>query len=93
MSLSASANEFNEENVPEHCPGSRSESAGKETPCQGCPNKQVCSSGTLREPDPAIENISARMSTVKHTILVLSGKGSNLFDKELQFISFPPHSC
>ncbi|XP_070579642.1 cytosolic Fe-S cluster assembly factor nubp1-A-like [Ptychodera flava] len=63
------------ENAPEHCPGTQSETAGKESACQGCPNQSICASGAPRAPDPAVEEIKQRMSTVKHKILVLSGKG------------------
>ncbi|XP_785786.3 cytosolic Fe-S cluster assembly factor nubp1-B [Strongylocentrotus purpuratus] len=62
------------ENAPEHCPGTGSEDAGKASACQGCPNQDVCSSAkpTL---DPAVAEIKERMSSVKHKLLVLSGKG------------------
>jgi Mrp family chromosome partitioning ATPase len=60
--------------IPHNCPGTNSESAGKETACQGCPNQNVCSS-TPKGPDPDIGSIMERMSSVKHKILVLSGKG------------------
>ncbi len=65
------------EAAPEHCPGTQSEEAGKAGACEGCPNQDVCSSGELRNapPDPALGEIADRMSTVKHKILVLSGKG------------------
>lgn len=62
------------ENAPEHCPGTGSEDAGKASACQGCPNQDVCSSA---KPilDPAVAEIKERMSSVKHKLLVLSGKG------------------
>ncbi|XP_065221224.1 cytosolic Fe-S cluster assembly factor Nubp1 homolog [Planococcus citri] len=60
--------------VPEHCPGTQSESAGKVSACEGCPNQVICSSGASKV-DPGIELVKARLSTVKHKILVLSGKG------------------
>ncbi len=62
-------------NAPEHCPGTESESAGKADACQGCPNQQICADAQPKGPDPAIEEIKVRLSTVKHKILVLSGKG------------------
>lgn len=34
------------------CPGTQSESAGKVSACQGCPNQLICSSGAARGPDP-----------------------------------------
>jgi len=61
--------------IPEHCPGTESESAGKESACQGCPNQNVCASGQTKLPDPAIDVIAARLSTVRKKLLVLSGKG------------------
>ncbi|XP_027045869.1 cytosolic Fe-S cluster assembly factor NUBP1 homolog isoform X2 [Pocillopora damicornis] len=63
------------ENAPEHCPGTGSEQAGKGTACQGCPNQNICSSSKPLGPDPAVEEVKERMTTVKHKILVLSGKG------------------
>ncbi len=72
------------------CPGTDSEDRGKGTACQGCPNQTVCAS-TPKGPDPGIINsffgnydsncfidigeIVERMSTVKHKLLILSGKG------------------
>lgn len=63
------------ENAPEHCPGPGSDEAGKNSACQGCPNQSICASGAGAGPDPAIDEIKEKMSTVKHKILVLSGKG------------------
>ena len=63
------------EDAPEGCPGTTSEMAGKSSTCVGCPNQAACASGQSSAPDPAIEEIKARMSLVKHKILVLSGKG------------------
>ncbi|KAG7279465.1 hypothetical protein CRUP_038238 [Coryphaenoides rupestris] len=57
------------------CPGTTSEQAGKASPCQGCPNQKICASGATKIPDPAIAEIAEKMLTVKHKILVLSGKG------------------
>uniref|UniRef100_A0A672RZT9 NUBP iron-sulfur cluster assembly factor 1, cytosolic n=1 Tax=Sinocyclocheilus grahami TaxID=75366 RepID=A0A672RZT9_SINGR len=48
--------------APEHCPGTSSDQAGKSSACQG-------------SPDPAIEEIRQKLTSVKHKILVLSGKG------------------
>jgi len=62
-------------NIPQHCPGTQSEDAGKAEACAGCPNQNICSSGKNKEPDPDIELIKEKLSTVKHIILVLSGKG------------------
>ncbi|XP_027141471.1 cytosolic Fe-S cluster assembly factor nubp1 [Larimichthys crocea] len=63
------------DNANEHCPGTQSEQAGKTSSCQGCPNQKLCASGATKAPDPAIAEIGAKLSTVKHKILVLSGKG------------------
>ena len=67
--------EIDKEKIPENCPGTDSENAGKASTCQGCPNQQVCASGQARGPDPDIELVQQRMKDVKHKILVLSGKG------------------
>uniref|UniRef100_A0A8C4LXC0 Cytosolic Fe-S cluster assembly factor NUBP1 n=1 Tax=Equus asinus TaxID=9793 RepID=A0A8C4LXC0_EQUAS len=63
------------EEVPHDCPGAGSAQAGRGTSCQGCPNQRLCASGAGAAPDPAIEEIKEKMKTVKHKILVLSGKG------------------
>ncbi|KAG7147118.1 Cytosolic Fe-S cluster assembly factor NBP35 like protein [Verticillium longisporum] len=59
---------------PEHCPGPESEQAGTADSCAGCPNQAICASAP-KGPDPDIPIISARLSGIKHKILVLSGKG------------------
>ena len=41
-------------NAPEECPGTSSESAGKSSACDGCPNQSACATGTVVK-DPAIE--------------------------------------
>ncbi|XP_016344019.1 cytosolic Fe-S cluster assembly factor nubp1 isoform X3 [Sinocyclocheilus anshuiensis] len=61
--------------APEHCPGTSSDQAGKSSACQGCPNQNICASGAAKAPDPAIEEIRQKLTSVKHKILVLSGKG------------------
>uniref|UniRef100_A0A3P8WPI2 NUBP iron-sulfur cluster assembly factor 1, cytosolic n=1 Tax=Cynoglossus semilaevis TaxID=244447 RepID=A0A3P8WPI2_CYNSE len=63
------------DNAPEHCPGTTSEKAGTSASCQGCPNQSLCASGATKTPDPAIAEIGEKLSSVKHKILVLSGKG------------------
>uniref|UniRef100_A0A8C8VDZ2 NUBP iron-sulfur cluster assembly factor 1, cytosolic n=1 Tax=Pelusios castaneus TaxID=367368 RepID=A0A8C8VDZ2_9SAUR len=60
---------------PHDCPGTSSAQAGRAAACQGCPNQGLCASGGVAAPDPAIEEIKEKMKTVKHKILVLSGKG------------------
>ncbi|KAF5099291.1 hypothetical protein D0Z00_001695 [Geotrichum galactomycetum] len=62
------------ETLPEHCPGTESELAGKADACAGCPNQEICASAP-KGPDPDIPLITARMASVQHKILVLSGKG------------------
>ncbi|KAI0132862.1 nucleotide-binding protein [Xylariales sp. AK1849] len=59
---------------PEHCPGPESQAAGKADSCAGCPNQAICASAP-KGPDPDIPLISARLSGIKHKILILSGKG------------------
>lgn len=61
-------------NAPTHCPGTQSEAAGKASACQGCPNQNICSTQP-KGPDPAIEEIRERLLSVRHKIVVLSGKG------------------
>uniref|UniRef100_A0A673V7T8 Cytosolic Fe-S cluster assembly factor NUBP1 n=1 Tax=Suricata suricatta TaxID=37032 RepID=A0A673V7T8_SURSU len=63
------------EEVPQGCPGTGSAQAGQGASCQGCPNQRLCASGAGAAPDPAIEEIKEKLKTVKHKILVLSGKG------------------
>jgi len=60
---------------PEHCPGTQSQDAGKASACDGCPNQQICASGTPQAPDPDIDLIADKLKNVKHKILILSGKG------------------
>lgn len=65
---------------PKHCPGVGSDDAGKASPCAGCPNQKVCSSGEAKqaaqaELDEVIPLIVDRLNKVKHIILVISGKG------------------
>ncbi|KAI5658951.1 hypothetical protein M9H77_27744 [Catharanthus roseus] len=62
------------ENANEHCPGTESEEAGKSGACKGCPNQEACATAP-KGPDPDLVSIVERMATVKHKILVLSGKG------------------
>ena len=58
----------------EHCPGPESNLAGKGDACAGCPNQSICASAP-KGPDPDIPLITARLSGIKHKILILSGKG------------------
>ncbi|KAI8942601.1 cytosolic Fe-S cluster assembly factor nbp35 [Plenodomus lindquistii] len=59
---------------PEHCPGPESQQAGKADSCAGCPNQAICASAP-KGPDPDIPLITARLSSITHKLLVLSGKG------------------
>lgn len=75
------------ENANEHCPGPQSESAGKSEACEGCPNQTVCATAP-KGPDPDLVSIAERMATIKHKILVLSGKGGvgkSTFSAQLSF--------
>ncbi|KAK4585424.1 hypothetical protein RGQ29_022901 [Quercus rubra] len=75
------------ENANEHCPGAQSESAGKSDACEGCPNQEACATAP-KGPDPDLVVIAERMATVKHKILVLSGKGGvgkSTFSAQLSF--------
>ncbi|KAG0463854.1 hypothetical protein HPP92_019452 [Vanilla planifolia] len=75
------------DNANEHCPGPQSETAGKSEACEGCPNQQICATAP-KGPDPDIVGIIERMATVKHKILVLSGKGGvgkSTFSAQLSF--------
>ncbi|KVH88121.1 AAA domain-containing protein [Cynara cardunculus var. scolymus] len=65
------------EDANEHCPGTQSEDAGKSDACAGCPNQEAY-----------LVVIAERMATVKHKILVLSGKGGvgkSTFSAQLSF--------
>ena len=59
----------------EHCPGVKSDDAGKSDACAGCPNQTICASGEAKKEDPTIEEVKKKLSGVKNVILVLSGKG------------------
>ncbi|ELR03761.1 cytosolic Fe-S cluster assembly factor nbp35 [Pseudogymnoascus destructans] len=59
---------------PEHCVGPESEQAGTADSCAGCPNQAICASAP-KGPDPDIPLITARLASISHKILVLSGKG------------------
>uniref|UniRef100_A0A7S2TUE2 Cytosolic Fe-S cluster assembly factor NUBP1 homolog n=1 Tax=Lotharella oceanica TaxID=641309 RepID=A0A7S2TUE2_9EUKA len=49
--------------------------AGKASACAGCPNQQKCASGKGAAADPSALMVREKLFDVKHTILVLSGKG------------------
>ncbi len=44
--------ENNQNDVPQHCPGVKSEEAGKSKACEGCPNQNICASEKIKEVDP-----------------------------------------
>lgn len=74
--MQSDINESDMAEAPHGCPGVASESAGKESACQGCPNQGICSTGKVNTgPDPDVVEITRKMSHVKNIILVLSGKG------------------
>lgn len=62
-------------NAPQHCPGTQSTDAGMVSACAGCPNQQICAAGTTKTVDPGIQLVKDRLDSVKHKILILSGKG------------------
>ncbi|KAL3877442.1 hypothetical protein ACJMK2_035239 [Sinanodonta woodiana] len=62
------------DNAPKLCPGTRSEKAGEDKACSGCPNQSVCASAP-KGPDPAIQEVKERLYSVKHKVIILSGKG------------------
>lgn len=69
------------------CPGTASEKAGKAASCQGCPNQEACALGP-NIVDPDLATIEERMKSVRHKILVLSGKGGvgkSTFASQLAF--------
>ena len=62
--------------APEHCPGVKSENAGKASPCAGCPNQKICSSGqAAKDGENNAQEIRDKLSDVKFKVLVMSGKG------------------
>jgi len=56
------------------CPGMNSEDRGKASACEGCPNRAFCMSNKIVV-DPDLEIIKKKMETIKHKVLILSGKG------------------
>lgn len=74
MSSTAAASDI-PANAAAHCPGTSSETAGKVSACAGCPNQNVCASGAASAPDPGIELVRARLTDVRHKLMILSGKG------------------
>ena len=69
------------------CPGTGAEQAGQAAACEGCPNQAACASAP-KGPDPDLVAIEERMRSIKHKILVLSGKGGvgkSTFSAQLAF--------
>lgn len=68
-------------NANEGCVGPSSETAGKASACEGCPNKTACSSGAFSSPEAIAKaqeeaaSLQRSLENVSHVILVLSGKG------------------
>lgn len=63
------------DDAPESCPGTESDAAGKSSACEGCPNQKICASAKPKQPDPGIQEVKWRLASVKHKIIVMSGKG------------------
>lgn len=69
------------------CVGPQSEFAGRVEACAGCPNQAACASGEAKG-DNSAQFVRDRMESVKHKILVLSGKGGvgkSTFSAQLAF--------
>ena len=68
-------------NANSECVGPASETAGKSSACQGCPNQGACSTGAFNTPEAKAKaqqeerQLKESLSNVSHVILVLSGKG------------------
>ena len=72
----------------EHCPGTNSEQAGHASACEGCPNRKFCQTRNRFEPDEDTLAIRKRLEKVRHTVIVLSGKGGvgkSTFSAQLAF--------
>ena len=77
------------ESVPqdanEGCVGPSSSQAGKAEGCAGCPNQSNCASGTTQS---SSSSSIPSLSSIKHKLLVLSGKGGvgkSTFSAQLAF--------
>lgn len=63
------------EDAPQHCPGTTSKEAGKDSACKACPNRAICASLAPSASPLVTEEIKEKMSSMKHKIIVMSGKG------------------
>jgi Mrp family chromosome partitioning ATPase len=69
------------DNANAECVGPASESAGKSSACDGCPNQKACGSGAFNSPEAIAKTkaettkLKTSLENVSHTVLVLSGKG------------------
>ncbi|NXJ03250.1 NUBP1 factor, partial [Odontophorus gujanensis] len=57
------------------CPGTSSARAGRAAACQGCPNQRLCAAGAAAVDPAEAAELRERLRGVKHTVVVLSGKG------------------
>mmetsp|Transcript_7780 Transcript_7780/g.13700 ORF Transcript_7780/g.13700 Transcript_7780/m.13700 type:complete len:374 (+) Transcript_7780:138-1259(+) len=57
------------------CVGPTSDTAGKASACDGCPNQSLCASGEMKKVNPEQAAVNEAMSRIGRTVLVLSGKG------------------
>jgi Mrp family chromosome partitioning ATPase len=68
-------------NANAECVGPASESAGKSSACEGCPNQSACSTGAFNSPEAKAkaqqesQALKESLGNVSHVILILSGKG------------------
>jgi Mrp family chromosome partitioning ATPase len=62
-------------NIPSHCPGISSESAGKSESCAGCPNQKFCQEAPKSQGVQDANEIKRNFSSVKNKIVIFSGKG------------------
>lgn len=88
-SLTKSLSNHSKQEIPAaaDCPGTASGKAGSAAACEGCPNQEACASAP-KGPDSDLVAIEQRMRSVRHKILVLSGKGGvgkSTFASQLAF--------
>ena len=71
----------------EECVGPASETAGKASGCEGCPNQKACAEGEGRKEDPEIALIAQRLAGIKRKVRA-SALGS--LDETPAFLSLLP---